>query len=416
MIDFGKYTEALQESKRQPYCQIITPSSSDEAFGIFIADSEAESAEFKPDDSWELVEKKFKSPEGTVKRNGWMLKIDDQEGFNQTYPCHIAVVHFGSALVYQGTKVVNSMYDYSSGNKELTPEGKLAEDPNDKNYYKGNKLVLYFLDSSLNPLSTKPFQLKIKGAFRGAFSTNYIYYKREFEQVFLEQAKANNLFKGTKRLDVKYLSLACFKFKIGMRVAQEGTEVCTLSTVYLPAINDIGKKRKSKNSEVTYILEDLGNLFIDIYGENGEFGHQIFEDVDAYSNFSVVKYESNNGNQEKQQKVYDLVTEDLKWSIEEAQEFLNKHYGKTSRKKLTEEELEDSIKKLESHLPLHTQLYRKFKESGLDDEGIEAFCLDQGATSLSDLDEAFLQDQLDKKSPSESAPPTSDDMLDDIPF
>lgn len=417
MVDFSKYQEAVTDSDRQPYCQVFTPSDDTEYFGIFIAEEEAETADFQPDENWVLDEKKFKTPEGgSVKRKGYLLKTSDEEGFNETMPCYMVVVRFGPPLVYQGSQIVGNMYDTSSGVRQLTPEGEKAEDKEQKLYYKANKLIVYFLNDKLAPLSEKPFQLKLRGAFRGAFSTNYIQFQEQFEKIFLEQAKQSGLFKGTKRLDIKYKALAVFKFKMAMRVAQEATQVCTVSKVYMPSSEDIGKKRKSSSNNVTYILCDISDVFVDLYGENAEFAKKIFEEFDSFASFG--KFESQeNADQEKQELIYSLIQK-LGWSIEAAQEFLKNNYGKTSRKKLSATEINDCIKKLKEKLSYADQLYFSFKEAGMSDEDIETFCLEQGVTELEDLEDQFLIDQLNKKSPSESGSNVSNPNvdLDDIPF
>lgn len=416
MIDFNKYGDAISDSERQPYCQIFTPKDDTEYFGIFIAEDEAESAEFEPDENWVLTEKKFKTPEGsTVKRKGYVLKITDEDGFNETHICRMVVIRFGPALVYQGSQLVGNMYDTSSGVKELTPEGVKAEDKDQKIYYKANKLIIYFLDKDLKPLSEKPFQLKLRGAFRGAFSTNYIQFQQEFEKVFLEEAKKHGLFKGTKRLDPKYKSLSVFTFQFAMRVAQEATQVCTISKIYLPSSENIGKKRKSSTSNVTFVLTEISDVFIDLYGQNAEFAQKIFEEFDTFSNFGKYIPAEGNEDSEKQEFIYNLIQK-LDWSIEFAQNFLKQEYGKTSRKKLTNDEISDCIEKLKQKLPYSDQLYYAFKEAGLTEEDIESFCLQQGVSELADLEDQFLIDQLNKKLPSESASPSTNIDLEDVPF
>lgn len=420
MIDFKQYSEALEDQQRQPYCQLISPKDSDDKFGIFITLDEAEAAEFVPDEHWEMTENKFKSSDGSsITRKGYMMKMTEEDGFPETFPYRMVVVRFSPAFVYQGSQIVGPLYDTSSGKRELTNYGELAEDPKQSDYYKANKLLVYFLNESLQPLSQKPFQFKIKGAFRGSFSTNFIQYQSEFEKIFLEQAKKSGLFKGTKRLNPKYLTLAIFKFTISKRIAKEGTEVCVLSKIFLPSSTDIGKKRKNQKNDITFILSDISDVFIDLYGDNKDFAHQLFEDVDNYASFGQPPKENDNKEKdEKLAKIYNLVKQ-LGWTNQEAISFLQQNYDKSSRKFLTNNEIDDCIKSLINELPLVDQLYHQFIEAGMEEEDIEAFCLEQGVSQLEDLDDSFLKDQLEKKSPSESGKDSTvenQDHIDDIPF
>ncbi|MEM8676278.1 MAG: DUF5895 domain-containing protein [Cyanobacteria bacterium P01_G01_bin.67] len=173
--DFGFGGDEFRgEMTTVPYCQFLNASK--QKFGIAITPTNAELAEFKPDESWQAIEHEFS--DGTNEN----LLVSQQP--------RLLILNRSQALMSDGVTTL----PYS---KVKFAEGE---------YKAFSYVVVWFLDRQNKPLSELPFRLKCSGYAGLTFLKNYSYYNNpnSFCKQFLNIYKSLTGDRAINKNDVFY--------------------------------------------------------------------------------------------------------------------------------------------------------------------------------------------------------------------
>jgi hypothetical protein len=346
--DFDMDEEFQEEdgTKSIPFAQLVTTNvgltrfaampDKDYPYGLFIPMSQAEKAGFTPDDNWIInypvlggVVRKFGGDDGSP---GYFVKPDGV--------CRMVILAQSQQEVYkevtfQGKKSKACLGLYLSGfdpdSKPIKTEAGRAFDEAEKNtgWQRSERYLFYVVGVDGQPLSERPFSLRISNAFGIGFKSEYRLMVAEMIAAskthsemnkakaiaLAETAKAeavasgnvelaierSDALKQAKRQPIRSLSRKdsarfVFEFSQSMRENKDGIGTTYLSGRAVPSIWKSGEKpapsavdRTKKNTgEVIYSVALTPTAYTQLFIKNtSTFGAQISADLETYKDYSV---------------------------------------------------------------------------------------------------------------------------------
>lgn len=343
-VDFDEEFQEADETKSIPYAQFLTSDvpltryaampTSDYPYGIFITMTQAEKAGFLPDDNW-LIEYpclgskifKFSKNEGT---EGYFLKPGAE--------ARIVVLAQSSQEVYRDTTfngkkakscVGNYLTGFDSDGNPQKSEAGIAFDAAPKNtgWQNSIRYLLYFLDGNNEPMSERPFQLRISNAFGIGFklemktsATEMIAASKAHSEMMkvksvakAEAAKAAAIAAGDvqggidaqsalsaeKRKAIRSLSRKdgskfVFAFTHAMRMNKDGQGTTFVNGRQQPTIwSDVKPEpfsldQTKKNGELIYSIGIIPTAYPKLLIlAKSDFGKQIEADLTTYEDFKI---------------------------------------------------------------------------------------------------------------------------------
>ena len=339
-IDLEAEFEEADETKSIPFAQMCTTSvaltryaampTHDFPFGLFIPAAQAEKAGFQPDDNWMIespcmggIVRKFSPTEGTP---GYFVKPGKSARIVVLTQSQQEVYKDG---VFNGKKAKVCLGNYLTG---FDPDGQpvksdagLAFDSADKNtgWQNSQRYLFYVVGADNEPLSERPFTLRISNAFGIGFKSELKMNATEMvaaSKAHSERNKAKAVAKATavasgdveggitadkalklekrkaiRSLNRKEASRFVFCFQQSMRENKDGIGTVYVSGRMQPSIWQPGKKpnpsqidRTKKNGDLIYAIAIEPVAYHQLLIRSGsEFGKQIQENLLAYAAFRV---------------------------------------------------------------------------------------------------------------------------------
>lgn len=215
-VDFDAEFHETDDTKKIPFCQIVVTDLSltrwaampdkDFPYGIFIPVSQAEIAGFTPDHNWMMESpclsgkvRKFGGPTSTP---GYFVKPDKK--------ARIVVLAQSVQEVYCNKKFAGKtskvcLGPYSTGfdtNGIVKSEAGLAFDAAEKNtgWQNSQRYLFYVLGEDNEPLSERPFSLRISNTFGIGF-------KNELKMSYLEAIEASKIHGEKKKAQTVALAM-----------------------------------------------------------------------------------------------------------------------------------------------------------------------------------------------------------------